>query len=192
MQSSKFTLIPPEIKPGELLPALETIIPPDEITQAIAETNSQEKRERVLPTHVIMALVIALNLWSTDSIVDVFKNLVTGLAGQWIPKRYRWQTPSKSSLCDARQRVGPRVMTRLFEKLVRPLATFNTPGAFLNGLRWMGIDGTVFDLPDTEENGRVFGYPGTRKGTHAAFPKARLVVLVELGTHLITDALVSP
>ena len=192
MQSSKFTLIPPEIKPDELLPALETVISPEEITQAIIETNSQEKRERVLPTHVIIAVVIALNFWSTDSIVDVFKNLVAGVASQWIPKRYRWRTPSKSSLSDARQRVGPRVMTRLFEKLVRPLATIHTPGAFLNGLRWMGIDGTVFDLPDTEENGRVFGYPGTRKGTHAAFPKARLVVLVELGTHLITDALVSP
>ena len=56
----------------------------------------------------------------------------------------------------------------------------------------MAIDGTVFDLPDTEENGRVFGYPGSRKGTKAAFPKARLVILVELGTHLITDALISP
>ena len=52
--------------------------------------------------------------------------------------------------------------------------------------------GTLFDIPDTEANARVFGYPGTRKGTHAAFPKARLVLLVELGTHLITDALISP
>ena len=80
MQSSKFTLIPPEIKPDELLPALETVILPDEITQAIAETNSKEKRERVLPTHVIIVLVMALNFWSTDSIVDAFKNLVSGLA----------------------------------------------------------------------------------------------------------------
>ncbi len=56
----------------------------------------------------------------------------------------------------------------------------------------MAIDGTLFDIPDTDPNARVFGYPGTRKGTHAAFPKARLVLLVELGTHLITDALISP
>ena len=56
----------------------------------------------------------------------------------------------------------------------------------------MAIDGTLFDIPDTDANARVFGYPGTRKGTHAAFPKARLVLLVELGTHLITDALISP
>jgi hypothetical protein len=56
----------------------------------------------------------------------------------------------------------------------------------------MAIDGTVFDVPDTETNARVFGYPGTRKGTKASFPKARLVFLVELGTHLISDALLSP
>ena len=35
---------------------------------------------------------------------------------------------------------------------------------------------------------RVFAYPGSRKGTKAAFPKARLVILVELGTHISTWA----
>ena len=38
-------------------------------------------------------------------------------------------------------------MTRLFEKLARPLATIKTPEAFLNELRWMGINGTLFALP---------------------------------------------
>ncbi len=41
-------------------------------------------------------------------------------------------------------------------------------------------------------NARVFGYPGSRKGTRAAFPKARVVLLIETGTHLITDALMCP
>lgn len=56
----------------------------------------------------------------------------------------------------------------------------------------MAIDGTVFDLPNTDVNARVFGYPGSRPGTQAAFPKARLVFLVETGTHLFCDALVCP
>jgi hypothetical protein len=43
----------------------------------------------------------------------------------------------------------------------------------------MAADGSVFDLPDTQENARVFGYPGSRRGTRAAFPKARLVFWVE-------------
>ena len=56
----------------------------------------------------------------------------------------------------------------------------------------MAVDGSTLDLPDTDANARVFGYPGTRAGTEASFPKARLVLLVEVGTHLITDALLSP
>lgn len=50
------------------------------------------------------------------------------------------------------------------------------------------MDGTVFDVPDTQANARVFGYPGTR----AAFPKVRLVLLIEAGTHLIVDTLICP
>jgi hypothetical protein len=33
---------------------------------------------------------------------------------------------------------------------------------------------------------------GSRPGTRAAFPKARLVILLEAGTHLIFDALMCP
>ena len=192
MELQHLTLITPKIQVSAIFPALESIMSHHAIEEAIAETSSQEKRHRLLPTHLIIALVIALNLWSKDSVEDVLKNLVQGLSATWIPKGFRWKMPSKSSVSEARQRVGCAVMTRLFEKLARPMAGMETPSAFLKGLRWMAIDGTVFDLPDTKENGRVFGDPGSRKGTKAAFPKARLVILVELGTHLMTDALISP
>ena len=43
------------------------------------------------------------------------------------------------------------------------------------------IDGTCFDVPDSDENARVFGRPSSRPGTRAAFPKVRLVILVEAG-----------
>ena len=38
----------------------------------------------------------------------------------------------------------------------------------------------------------MFGYPGSRKGTKAAFPQVRVVLLIEAGTHLIADALLCP
>ncbi len=137
MRLPKLTLIPPKIQSGDLFPALELVMDSKAFSQAIAETPSQEKRKRILPTYVIVALVIGMNLWSADSIIDVFKNLVAGLAGQWLPKGCRGRTPNRSSISGARKRVGSRVMTRLFEKLAKPLATLQTPGAFLNGLRWM-------------------------------------------------------
>lgn len=83
---------------------------------------------------------------------------------------------------ESRQKIGPAVMTRLFEMIAKPLATLLTPGAFLGGLRIMAVDGTVFDVPDTDKNAKVFSYPGSRPGTYPAFPKARLVFLVEAGT----------
>jgi hypothetical protein len=39
------------------------------------------------------------------------------------------------------------------------------------------------DVPDSAANARVFGYPGTKPGTKVAFPKARLVLLIETSTH---------
>ena len=81
-------------------------------------------------------------------------------------------------------------MTQLFHQLVKPMATVETVGAFLNLLIIIAIDGTCLDIPDSDENARVFGRPGRRPGTRAPFPKARLVILVEAGTHLIFDALI--
>lgn len=60
-------------------------------------------------------------------------------------------------------------MSRLFHQVVRPQATAETPGAFLGGLRVMAIDGTVLDVPDSEANAKVFGYPGSRPGTLELF-----------------------
>ena len=89
-------------------------------------------------------------------------------------------------------RVGCRVMSQLFALTVGVRATQETPGAFLGGLRVMAVDGTVLDVPDSQANARVFGYPSSRPGTRAAFPKVRLVMLIEAGTHLIVDALICP
>jgi len=41
-------------------------------------------------------------------------------------------------------------MSQLFEQVVRPRATPETPGAFLGGLRVIAVDGTVLDLPDSK------------------------------------------
>lgn len=122
----------------------------------------------------------------------VLKNLVDGLSEAWVRVGQLGSVPCKSSITEARQRIGCGVMSRLFHQVVRPQATVETPGAFLAGLRIMAVDGTVFDVPDTVANARVFGYPATRPGTQAAFGKVRLVLLIEAGTHLIVDALICP
>ena len=122
----------------------------------------------------------------------VLKNLVNGLSKEWTRISNYWKVPNSASISEARARVGSQVMSRLFERVARPQATAQTPGAFLGGLRVMAVDGTVLSVPDSKANARVFGYPASRQGTRAAFPKVRLVMLIEAGTHLIVDALMCP
>jgi len=133
-----------------------------------------------------------MSLWSKDSMRDVLKNLIDGLNEGWIKIGKYWRFPCKSAISQATQRLGAGVMRQLFHSLVRPMATVETVGAFINGLRVVVIDGTCLDIPDSDENARVFGRPGSRPGTISAFPKARLVILLEAGTHLIFDALMCP
>ena len=192
MQLKEFSLISPVIESGKVLKALETAIPSNAIEQAIAKAKASEDRKRALPSHLVICLIIAMSLWSCASIRTVLKNLVDGLSEAWVRVGQYWRVPCKSSITEARQRIGSEVMNRLFHLVVRPLATDQTPGAFLGGLRIMAVDGTVFDVPDSKANARVFGYPASRLGTQAAFPKVRLVLLIEAGTHLIVDALMCP
>lgn len=187
-----FNLTIQQLQPEIIGKAISEIVPLSKIEKAICQTNSQEKRNRILPTKMIILLIISLNFWSRDSVVDVWKNLVTGLMSDLIPQKIRLIIPTRRSLSEARQRVGAGVMARLLKLVCTVRATKQTEGAFLRGLRLMSLDGSLFDVPDTNNNGRVFGYPGSRRGTRAAFPKARLVLLVESGTHLIVDALISP
>ncbi len=192
MQLKEFSFICPVIESAAVFKAIETVISPDVIVQTLGNTDSFESRKRKLPSQLVICLVIAMSLWSSDSMTTVLKNLVNGMSRQWTSLGKYWRVPNSASITIARQRVGCRAMIQLFVRTVRPLATPETPGAFLGGLRVMAVDGTVLDVPDSQANARVFGYPGSPPGTQAAFPKIRLVMLVEAGTHLIVDALMCP
>jgi hypothetical protein len=86
-----------------------------------------------------------------------------------------------------RYQVGPRPLANLFHRVCQPMATPETPGAFLFGLRLMALDGTVEDVPDTAENVAAFGrQPGDRGDS--AFAQIQAVYLAECGTHAIVDA----
>jgi hypothetical protein len=188
----KLLLESPKLKSKEIFKAIEIAIPSTAIEAAILKKKVKEKRHRGLPSQLVVCLIIAMSLWSKDSMRDVLKNLIDGLNEVGLKTGKYWKIPCKAAITQARQRLGAGVMTQLFHQLVKPMATVETVGAFLNGMRIIAIDGTCLDIPDSDENARVFGRPGSRPGTRAAFPKARLVILVEAGTHLIFDALICP
>ena len=56
----------------------------------------------------------------------------------------------------------------------------------------MGIDGTVFDVPDSAANAAAFGRPSAGPRGDGAFPQIRKLSLVELGTHVEVALIVKP
>ena len=134
MRLKEFGLISAAIEAVEVFGAIETAIPIEVIDATISHTAARQERKRKLPSSVVVCLVIAMSLWSGDSMGTVLKNLVNGLSRQWTKQLKYWKVPNSSSISAARERVGCRVMSQLFEQVVRPLATEETPGAFLGGL----------------------------------------------------------
>ncbi|MFD5717206.1 IS4 family transposase [Streptomyces sp. NPDC127036] len=64
-----------------------------------------------------------------------------------------------------------------------------TPGAFWRGLRVLAVDGTCWDVADTEANQAAFGRPGSGRGSkRSAFVQVRMAALVEVGSHAVLDA----
>jgi Transposase DDE domain len=79
----------------------------------------------------------------------------------------------------------------LAHRVVRCRATPATAGAFYGGMRLMSLDGFVVDVPDTPDNARVFGRPGSGRAP-GAFPQVRVLALCETGTHVLWRTLLKP
>ena len=166
------------------LAGLEKVIMPASVRQALLATGRINTRACVLTHEVTLWIVLAMGLFTNVPIRQVFKRTRFARVGE--------TTPSRSSLCQARQRLGVAPVRRLFGETVRPLATPQTPGAFYRGYRLMGIDGVVFNLPDRPVLEKTFGRPSSGSRGEGAFPQLRKVSLVELGTHVETAFVVKP
>ena len=167
------------------------VFPPEVVDEVVAESGRREQRHRSLPARVMAYFAVGMALHSEGSYEDVLGLMTDGLAwalpgGEWV------KMPSKSAIFQARSRLGAEPVKALFGPVARPLATADTPGAFLAGRRLVALDGTCVDVADTDANDGFFGRPGVNKGERSAFPQARLVGVAECGTNAIFDAVVGP
>jgi hypothetical protein len=168
------------------LGVLSSVFHRDIIDDVIRETGKCEERSRLLPAHVVVYYVLALNLFFGEAYEEVLRQLVNGLRflGNW---RDHWTVPSSSAISQARTRLGEAPLKLLFERIAVPMARPGTRGAWFHGLRVMAIDGLVLDVPDTPENDEEFGRSGNEQ-TPGPFPQVRLLALGECGTHAVVDA----
>jgi hypothetical protein len=166
----------------ERLQALKRIIPQAAILAALRACGQHPRRCPRLPKWFMVWFVIALALFCTDSHRQVYK---------WLQPYRRRGTPGRSTLCEARQRLGVAPLRVLANQVIRLQATPDTPGAFYRGMRLMALDSFVVDVPDSPANDRAFGRPGSSRSP-AAFPQVRVLSLCEVGTHILWKSLLKP
>src|SRR6187549_2940207 len=159
--------------------------PAEEVRQVLAETGRASERERDLPAHVMVYYAIALALYAGSGTREVLRCLLEGLRWLWGAEAVR--VAGKSGISQARSRLGEAPLRRLYERLVRPIATPATEGAWYREWRPVSLDGSCLDVADTGDNRAAFERPGASRG-ESAFPRVRFVALVENGTHVLFGA----
>jgi Insertion element 4 transposase N-terminal/Transposase DDE domain len=171
------------------LAALHRAVPPETITAVLLQTETQPPRVRALTAQVTIWVLIAMNLYTHLALGHVLRKVAQGLRFIWPDPTYR--VPGASAFVYRRYQVGAAPVVALYERLARPIATPQTPGAFRFGVRLMAIAGTVEDVPATPANAAAFGRQHGSRGD-SAFPQVQGVYLVECGTHAIVDATFGP
>lgn len=161
------------------LGVIAQVFPLRSIEAALEACGVRSARRRDLPLEAMVYYVIAMGLFRQVSTREVLRCLADGLrlVAPGVPVRIS----GKSSISRARSRLGTAPFEELRRNRVTPLAELGEPGSRHRGFRVVALDGTTLDLPDEARNREAFGLPGAGRG-EAAFPKARLTLLVETGT----------
>jgi hypothetical protein len=134
---------------------------------------------------------MTLALFADEDYEEVWARLAETLA-DWGGFGDEQALVTTGGITQARQRLGEEPVKGTFELVAVPVATLDTPGAFLGNWRKMSIDGLEWDVPDTPANAAAFGYPAAPGGGHGAFPKVRAVTIGECASHAPVLAALGP
>lgn len=184
--------LPAKVDVAHLISAgvLARVCPRPLIEEVLASTGKASQRERLLPAPAVVYYVMALALWREAPLEEVLRVVCEGL--QWLGGGEATAVQaSKSAISQARSRLGPEVMHRLADRVLRPLAATGAAGAWYRQWRVMAVDGSCLDVADEVANAAYFGYPGASRG-ESAFPQARVLGLVECGSHAVVGAEIAP
>lgn len=166
----------------ERLRALKRIIPRADVETVLTRTGHDRVDCPRLPGWFLVWFVIGLGLFCRDCYRQVYR---------WLVPYRKGGIPGRSTLCEARKRLGIAPMRLLAEEVIHLQGRPETPGAFYRGMRTMALDSFVVDVPDTPANARAFGRPGSVRAP-GAFPQARVLALCETGSHVLWRSLIKP
>lgn len=170
----------------ESLSTFQRDIPVEWIETALETTGTASIRRRRLPAEQVVWLVLGIGLYRDRSIRDICDKLDLAM-----PDSQGRPVVATSALAQARERLGAEPMRYLFLSSAEAWSRQERQNDF-HGLKLLSVDGTVFETPDSAENGERFGFIESRKGYTSAFPSVRLTALMSLRTHLVWEAAFGP
>lgn len=172
------------------LEVFASVLTPDWIEEALEATGRQTKRERKLPAPLTVWLVIGMGLFRSRSIQNVLARLGTipGVGSLW----KNGEVPPSGSDVQARDRLGFGPLRYLMEKFCQWALATHREAMMWKGHLLLALDGTSFKVPDSKQNSRRFGLPGSSRGRRAAFPQMRAVFLVSTKLRFVLSALFAP
>ncbi len=153
----------------------------------------------------LVSRILRLLQWSSDELETADQKrhqgprrkifdwqIIVGLIAHSLPfagrfsqclRHFFGMTLTDSALSQRRQQLGEDIFLLIMRETLRPLADANVHAAcFFAGLRLLGIDGTRWNVTNTEQHLARMTKMQTRNGS-AAFAHIRMAALVELGTH---------
>jgi hypothetical protein len=153
---------------------------PSWIEEALELSGHATLRRRRLPAEQVVWLVVGMGLmrdWPIEHVVD---RLELALPDRKVTRA------AKSSISQARARVGEDPFAYLFATTAARWASKSADSNRWRGLALYGCDGTTMRVPDSPENRAAFG--GTYSGLDrdSSYPLVRVVAMMALRSHVLS------
>ncbi|MEP3351450.1 MAG: IS4 family transposase [Marinomonas sp.] len=158
-------------------------LPAQWLEQALSLSENVTLRRRKLPPEQVLRLVVGMSLLRQESIQEVATRLALksdGLNNDLLAAR--------SSLSNARQRLGFEPVKELFELSARHWNKQTYLDNNWHGLQVLSIDGTTLRTEDTPELRGHFGSVLNQSDAKSGYPVMQLTCLMNVRNHLILHA----
>lgn len=162
-------------------------IPIEWIASALDLSSQATIRRRRLPADQVLWLVLGMALFRDEPVHEVARRLnicAQGLASDHLLAR--------SGVTEARKRLGADPVEWLFRKTGTQWGAQRYDDDAWHDLQVFAVDGALLRTPDTPELRDHFGSGNTQSERQTPFPMLRLVALMNVRSHVILDAQLSP
>lgn len=166
---------------GDRLEGLKQHLNPDWIEEALAASGTVTLRKRRLPAEQVIWMCIGMGLIRNAPIEHIVDKLELALPDK------KGTLVAKSTITQARQRVGEEPMAYLFTVTAAEWATRSADAHRWRGLALYGLDGSTLRVADSPENRAAFGGQKAGGGRgDSGYPQVRVVAMMALRSHVLS------